>query len=91
MKDSLFVKMVRLLPDKYYLSLKFYKEFKRFPNWNNPQTFNEKLQWLKLFYRKPELTTMVDKYSVKDYVSKIIGCKYVIPTLGIWDRPEDIP
>lgn len=56
----------------------------------NPQTFNEKLQWLKLYDRKPIYTTMVDKYAVKQYVADIIGEEYIIPTLGVWDRPEDI-
>ena len=85
-----FDKIVSLIPDKLYLSLKFYKNFGRFPNWKNPQTFSEKLQWLKLYDRKPEYTTMVDKYAVKDYVASIIGSEYVIPTLGLWDKPEDI-
>lgn len=85
-----FDKIVSLIPDKLYLSLKYYKNFGRFPNWKNPQTFSEKLQWLKLYDRKPEYTTMVDKYAVKDYVASIIGSEYVIPTLGVWDRPEDI-
>lgn len=90
MRNSFIIKMARLLPDKSYLSLKFYKEFGRFPNWKNPQTFSEKLQWLKLYDRKPEYTVMVDKYAVKDYVASRIGSKYVIPTLGVWDKLEDI-
>ena len=57
---------------------------------DNPQTYNEKLQWLKLYNRKPEYTIMVDKYLVKDYVSKIIGEEHIIPTIGVWDRVEDI-
>ena len=59
-------------------------------NLNNPQTFSEKLQWLKLYDRRPEYTTMVDKYAVKKYVSEQIGDQYVIPTLGVWERVEDI-
>lgn len=90
MDNSLIVKLARLLPDKLYLTLKYYKAFGRFPNWKNPQTFSEKLQWLKLYDRRPEYTKMVDKYAVKDYVADIIGEEYVIPTLGVWDRPEDI-
>lgn len=57
---------------------------------NNPKTFNEKIQWLKLYDRKPEYTTMVDKYEVKKYVASIIGDEYIIPTLGVWDKFEDI-
>ena len=59
-------------------------------NLSNPRTFNEKLQWLKLYDRKPIYTLMVDKYAVKKYVADIIGEKYIIPTLGVWDKPEDI-
>lgn len=56
----------------------------------NPITFNEKLQWLKLHDRKPIYTTMVDKYAAKEYVASIIGEEYIIPTLGVWDSFDDI-
>lgn len=56
----------------------------------NPQTFSEKLQWLKLYDRNPRYTDLVDKYKVKDIVAKQIGEEYIIPTFGIWDKPEDI-
>lgn len=59
-------------------------------NLSNPQTFNEKLQWLKLFDHNPAYTKMVDKYEAKKYVEGMIGSQYIIPTLGIWNRPEDI-
>lgn len=66
--------------------IKFGKEL----NLEHPQTFNEKLQWLKLYYRDPVMTDLVDKYKVKRYVSNIIGEEHVIPTLGVWERFEDI-
>ena len=59
-------------------------------NLDNPQTFNEKLQWLKLYDRKPGYTTMVDKYAVKKYVADIIGEEYIIPTLGVWNHFDEI-
>lgn len=59
-------------------------------NLENPQTFNEKLQWLKLYDRNPQYTKMVDKYEVKKYVADKIGEEYIIPTLGVWDKFEDI-
>lgn len=59
-------------------------------NLSQPKTFNEKLQWLKLHNRRPEYTTMVDKYAVKQLVADKIGEEYVIPTLGVWDRFDDI-
>lgn len=59
-------------------------------DFDNPKTFNEKLQWLKLHNRRPEYIQMVDKVAVKDYVASMIGSEYVIPTLGVWDSPNDI-
>lgn len=59
-------------------------------NLKNPQTFNEKLQWLKLYNRNPEYTKMVDKYEVKKYVADKIGEEYIIPTLGVWNKFEEI-
>lgn len=59
-------------------------------NLQNPQTFSEKLQWLKLYDRRPEYTTMVDKYAVKKYVSDKIGEQYIIPTLGVWESFDEI-
>lgn len=77
-------------PDKLYLKLKFRLVMGQKLDLKNPKTFNEKLQWLKLYNRCPEYTTMVDKYAVKQYVADKIGDEYIIPTLGVWDRVEDI-
>ncbi len=78
------------LPDKLFLKVLFRLKMGYRLDLRNPQTFSEKLQWLKLYNRKPEYTMMVDKASVKDYVASIIGKEYIIPTLGVWERPEDI-
>lgn len=59
-------------------------------NLDNPMTYTEKLQWLKLYDHRPEYTTMVDKYAVKEYVADRIGREHVIPLLGVWERVEDI-
>lgn len=78
------------IPDEMYLKMAF-KAFHGYePDLEHPKTFNEKLQWLKLNDRRNIYTTMVDKYEVKKYVSDIIGKKYIIPTLGIWDDFDDI-
>lgn len=55
-----------------------------------PKSFNEKIQWLKLYDRKPEYTQMVDKYEAKNYVADRIGQEYIIPTLGVWDHFDEI-
>lgn len=88
--NGLLLELSPILPDKFFLNCMVRLFCGYWPNWKNPQTFNEKIQWLKLYNRRPEYTEMVDKYAVKDYVAKIIGEKYVIPTLGVWNRPEDI-
>lgn len=78
------------LPDKTYLQLLYRFKMGHRLDLNHPKTFTEKIQWLKLYNRRPEYTLMVDKYAVKKYVADIIGEKYIIPTLGVWGKPEDI-
>ena len=78
------------ISDKNYIEKEFYYRLGKVLDLENPQTFNEKLQWLKLYDRKPEYTKMVDKYQAKKYVAEKIGEEYIIPTLGIWNRAEDI-
>ena len=79
-----------VLSDEQFLKCQYYLHMGKKLNLSNPQTYNEKLQWLKLYNRRPEYTMMVDKYSVKDFVMGIIGEEYIIPTLGVWDRLDDI-
>lgn len=86
----LLYKFAWLFSDRLYLKLMFRLQMGYWMDFDNPQTFNEKLQWLKLYNRRPEYTQMVDKYAVKEYVASIIGEQYIIPTLGVWDRVEDI-
>ena len=83
-------KIVSLIPTKPWISYRFKKKLGYPMDWKNPKTFNQKLQWLKVYDRKPIYTTMVDKYEVKKYVADIIGEEYIIPTLGVWDKFEDI-
>ncbi len=70
------------------------KKFKIFMGKNldldSPNSFNEKLQWLKLYDRNPRYTMMVDKYKVRDYIAEQLGEEYLIPSLGVWDDPDDI-
>jgi len=76
--------------DAFYLRVIYYLEMGEKLNLDNPQKFTEKLQWLKLYDRKPIYTRMVDKITVKEYVSNIIGDRYIIPTLGIWNHFDEI-
>jgi len=82
--------MLNRLPDRYYLKLMFSVRLGKKLNLNKPQTYNEKLQWLKLYDRKPEYTMMVDKYAVKQHVADKIGAEYINPTLGVYNNFDEI-
>lgn len=76
--------------DKNFYRLQYYAILGKLPNIDNPSLYTEKLQWLKLYDHNPLYTQIVDKYEVKQYISKIIGDQYIIPTIGVWDSPKDI-
>lgn len=78
------------LSDEQYIRTIYRIRFGKRINLENPKTFNEKLQWLKLYERNPMYTQMVDKAGAKEYVSEKMGASYIIPTLGVWDHFEDI-
>lgn len=82
--------LFKWMPDKQYLQFAYHAHMGNKLDLNNPKTFNEKLQWLKLYNRKQIYTIMVDKYAVKEYAKLIVGEDYIIPTIGLWDKPEDI-
>ena len=92
-KRSLFVSLghrgfFNWMSDKTYLKISYRLLMGNKLNLDNPVTFNEKLQWLKLYDRKKEYTSLVDKYEVYDYVKKRIGEEHLIPIIGVWERPE---
>lgn len=78
------------MPDEQYLGRKFKSCMGKPLNLEAPKTFNEKLQWLKLYDRKPEYTVMVDKYKVREYIKEKLGEEYLIPLFGVWDDPDEI-
>ena len=76
--DMAYAKLMWLLKKDYPLDLE------------HPVTFNQKLQWLKLYDRQSKYTMLVDKVKVKDYIATVLGEEFVIPTLGVWSNPDDI-
>ena len=76
--------------DASHIKNLFWLHFGRKLDLDDPQTFNEKLQWLKLYDRRPEYTMMVDKYQVREYIAEKLGEEYLIPLLGVWDDPDEI-
>lgn len=82
--------LFNFLPDKIYLKWKYKLYLGKKLDLDNPKTFNEKLQWLKLYDRNPLYTNLVDKYEVRKYVADKIGEEYLIPLIGVYDKFEDI-
>ena len=83
-------RLAQLLPDKIYLQIYYRRIFGRKLNLKEAKTFNEKIQWLKLYDRNPTYSKMVDKYEAKNYVENKIGKEYIIPTLGVWEEFDKI-
>lgn len=89
-KKILMSKCGRLIPDKLYLKIMYRLELGEKLNLHNPITFNEKLQWLKLYDRKPIYTIMVDKFLARNYVKSKCGEGVLIPLIDVWSKAEDI-
>lgn len=83
-------KLCARMSDELYLKIFYRLALKKSLNLENPKTYNEKLQWLKLHDRKPEYTQMVDKCDAKKYVAERIGEEYIIPTYGVWNSFDEI-
>ena len=82
--------LLRFLPDKTYLQLRYLITFRRPLNLRCPKTYSEKLQWMKLYDRNPLYNQLVDKYDVRAFVAERIGEEHLIPCLGVWDSFEEI-
>ena len=80
----------RFMDDRTFIKMDYFSGMGRFPNLEKPTTYNEKLQWLKLNDIHPEYSRLVDKYEAKEYVRKILGDEFIIPTLGIWESFDEI-
>lgn len=88
--EGILMHLFMWLPGRLYLSLLYRIQHGYWMSFRNPATFTEKINWLKLYYRKDIFSTMVDKIAVKSYVGEIIGTKYIIPTIHTWDSPDEI-
>ena len=87
---SFMIHTAKMWNDETFLKLQFRLRMGYKLNLDNPKTFSEKLQWLKLYDHNPKYTVMADKVKAKEYVASVLGEEYIIPTLGVWDNPDDI-
>ena len=81
---------MKVLPDKLYLTMLYQVRTGKKINWKNPKSFNEKLNWLKVYDRRQDYVKMADKYEVREYIKKKLGEEYLIPILGVWNKAEEI-
>lgn len=86
----LIAKGTSIIPDKAYISMIYFLRLHKRMNWRDPKSFSEKLQWLKIHNRNPEYTRIVDKYEMKSFVTERLGEGYTVPTIGLWNKAEDI-
>lgn len=89
-KVSFLKNLVKLLPDKPYLRIKYFLCCRELLSFKNPKTYNEKLQWIKVYDRNPEYIPLVDKYEVKKIVGSKIGFEHIIETYGVWNSFDEI-
>ncbi len=93
---SFFQKLVLLIyriigvSDKKYMETQFFFAFGYAIDWENPQGLNEKTHWMKLYYRKPYMTKLADKYAVREFVKEKIGTDYLVPLFGVYENVEEL-
>lgn len=90
MQENLIYRFKKLIPDETYIKLQYTYHLKQKLNLKDPKTFSEKIQWLKIYDRNPAYSTYVDKYSVRDYIQKMIGEEYLIPLIAVYDSADEI-
>lgn len=83
--------LLKFIPDRIYLKAVFKAETGYPLNLTHPKTYNEKLQWIKLFDRNPDYVVYADKYRVRNYIAKTIGTRYLVPLIGVYSNADDIP
>ena len=80
----------KMWPSVPYLKAYYFLLYGKKLNLKNPSTFNEKLNWMKVYYHNNEFRKLADKYEVKDYVRQMIGDEYVVPNYGVWNSFDEI-
>ena len=88
--SPIWAKICKMMPDKMYLQWQFHHIYGRWLNIEHPQTYADKLAYLKIYKKDARLSQLVDKYAVREYVANTIGDEYLIPLLGVYDRAEEI-
>lgn len=91
-QKNIYLKNSSLPKTKYPLEIAklYFQRTGEYLHLNDPKTFNEKIQWFKLYGVTPEITRLADKYKVREFVAEKIGEEYLVPLLGVWNLPTEI-
>ena len=81
---------MKFLPLKLYVPIQYESVTQKRLNLEKPETFNEKLQWYKVYYKNPSFHQLADKYNVRDYIKQKIGEQYLNDLLGVYKTPKEI-
>lgn len=87
---NIICRLLSVVPDELFLKISYHLKTKRNLDLNNPKTYSEKINWLKVYDHNPLYTTLVDKYEVRNYVKERIGEEYLFPLLGVWNNVNEI-
>ena len=90
LSNQTIARMMAFIPDKLYITALYRFRMKKSMNWKNPQSFTQKIQWLKVYNRNPVYTRIVDKYEMKGFVEERLGKGYTVPTIGLWNSVDEI-
>lgn len=88
--SPIWAKICQMMPDTMYLQWQFHHIYGRWLNIQHPQTYADKLAYLKIYKKDERLSQLVDKFEVRKYVAEKIGEEYLIPLLGVYEKPEEI-
>lgn len=84
------LKKMKFLPAPFYMKIYYEYYSGKKLDLNHPKDFNQKIQWLKVYYRVPILHQLVDKYEVRSYVKEKVGEKYLNELIAVYDYPKEI-
>lgn len=84
------LKKLKFLNPEFYVKIYYEYYTGKKLDLNNPVEFNQKVQWLKVYYQPPILNKLVDKYAVREYVKEKVGEKYLNGLLAVYDKVEEV-
>lgn len=84
------LRKMRFLPPKLYVQIHYEYFSGKKLNLYEPDDFNGKIEWYKVFFRPKILNTLVDKQKVRKYVEEKVGAQFLNELYAVYENPEDI-